>query len=131
MFNEYEKNCKDLLTDHDKIIIHQKPLQFLATVVFRGQINGLTSGFKITWKCLLQKWIKKVFYYKYLKEIWFEIWILWRMDEPMWVLKVCGKGDLVGKDKLLVRRKGCPKISFCRDYSPGNQNSQNPWGLDC
>ena len=33
VYNEYEKNYKDLLADHDDISIHQKHLQFLATEV--------------------------------------------------------------------------------------------------
>ena len=35
-FNEFEKNYKYLLTDHDEISIHQKYLQFLATEVFKS-----------------------------------------------------------------------------------------------
>ena len=34
--NEYEKNYKDLLADHDEINIHQKHLHFLATEVFKS-----------------------------------------------------------------------------------------------
>ena len=33
VFNECEKNYKDLLADHDEISIHWKYLQFLATEV--------------------------------------------------------------------------------------------------
>ena len=33
---EYQKNCKDLLADHDEINIHQKHLQLLATEVFKS-----------------------------------------------------------------------------------------------
>ena len=36
VYNEYEKNYKDLLADHDEISIHQKHLQFLATEVFKS-----------------------------------------------------------------------------------------------
>ena len=37
---EYDKNkYKDLLADYDEISIHQKYSQFVATVVFTGQIN--------------------------------------------------------------------------------------------
>ena len=36
VYNEYEKNCKNLLADHDEISIHQKHLQFLATEVFKS-----------------------------------------------------------------------------------------------
>ena len=35
VYNEYEKNYKDLLVDHDEISINQKHLQFLATEVFK------------------------------------------------------------------------------------------------
>ena len=35
VYNEYEKNYKDLLRDHDDISIYQKYLQFLATEVFK------------------------------------------------------------------------------------------------
>ena len=38
-FNKYEKNSKDLRVDHGEISIHQKYLQFSATVVFIGQMN--------------------------------------------------------------------------------------------
>ena len=33
VYNEYEKNHKDLLADHNEFSIHQKHLQFLATEV--------------------------------------------------------------------------------------------------
>ena len=33
VYNEYEKNYKDLLADHNEFSIHQKHLQFLATEV--------------------------------------------------------------------------------------------------
>ena len=36
VYNEYEKNYKDLLADHDEISIHQKHLQILATEVFKS-----------------------------------------------------------------------------------------------
>ena len=39
VYNENEKNYKDLLADHDEIIIHQKHLQFLATEVFKSAIK--------------------------------------------------------------------------------------------
>ena len=35
VFKEYEKSYKDLLADHNKIRVHQKHLQFLATEVFK------------------------------------------------------------------------------------------------
>ena len=40
----------------------------------------------------------------------------------MWVLKVCGKEDLVGEGQAFGEKEGIPKISFCRDDSPGNQD---------
>ena len=36
VYNEYKKNYKNLLADHDEISIHQKHLQFLATDVFKS-----------------------------------------------------------------------------------------------
>ena len=36
VYNEYEKNYKDLLADHDEISIHQKYLQIFATEVFKS-----------------------------------------------------------------------------------------------
>ena len=44
VFNENEKNCKDLLPDHDKVSIHQKHLHFLVTEVFKS-INKLNPHF--------------------------------------------------------------------------------------
>ena len=44
VYNEYEKNYKDLLADHDEISIHQKHLQFLATEVFKSA-NKLNPQF--------------------------------------------------------------------------------------
>ena len=40
-FNEYGKNYKNLLSDHDEISIHQKHLEFLATEVLKltNQLN--------------------------------------------------------------------------------------------
>ena len=39
LLSKTKKNYKDLLLDHDETSIHQKYSQFLATVVFLGQIN--------------------------------------------------------------------------------------------
>ena len=36
VFNEYGKNYKDLLADHDEISIHRKHLKFLATKVCKS-----------------------------------------------------------------------------------------------
>ena len=36
VYNEYEKNYKDLLADHDEISIHQKHLQSLGNEVFKS-----------------------------------------------------------------------------------------------
>ena len=44
VYNEYEKNYKDLLADHDEISIYQKYLQFLATKVFKS-VNKLSPQF--------------------------------------------------------------------------------------
>ena len=44
VYNEYEKNYKDLLADHDEISIYQKYLQFLATKVFKS-VNKLCPQF--------------------------------------------------------------------------------------
>ena len=44
VYNEYDKNYKDLLVDHDEISIHQKYLQFLATEFFKSA-NKLNSHF--------------------------------------------------------------------------------------
>ena len=44
LFNEYEKNFKDLLADHDEISIHEKHLQFLGTEVFKSA-NKLNPQF--------------------------------------------------------------------------------------
>ena len=44
VYNEYEKNYKDLLADHDKNSTHQKHLQFLATEVFKSA-NKLNPHF--------------------------------------------------------------------------------------
>ena len=46
VYNEYEKNYKDLLADYNEFSIHQKHLQFLATEVFKSKIgNKLNSQF--------------------------------------------------------------------------------------
>ena len=44
VYNEYEKNYKDLLADHDEISIHQKHLLFLVTEVFKST-NKLNPQF--------------------------------------------------------------------------------------
>ena len=44
VYNEYEKNYKDLLADHDEISIHQKHLQFLPTEFFKS-VNKLNPQF--------------------------------------------------------------------------------------
>ena len=44
VYNEYEKNYKDLLVDHDEISIHQKHLRLLATEVFKSA-NKLNPQF--------------------------------------------------------------------------------------
>ena len=44
VYNEYEKNYKDLLADHDEISIHQKHLQFLAIEIFKST-NKLNPQF--------------------------------------------------------------------------------------
>ena len=44
VFNEYEKNYKNLLEDHGEISIYQKHLQFLATEVFESA-NKLNPQF--------------------------------------------------------------------------------------
>ena len=46
VYNEYEKNYKDLLAHHDEISIHQKHLQFLATEVFK---SANKSNPQFTW----------------------------------------------------------------------------------
>ena len=43
--------------------------------------------------------------------MWFEIWVLWGMDELIWVLKVCGKGDLV-KGQAFSDKEGMPENFF-------------------
>ena len=44
VYNEYEKNYKDLLVDYDEISIYQKHLQFLVTEVFKSA-NKLNPQF--------------------------------------------------------------------------------------
>ena len=44
VYNENKENYKDLLVDHDKISIHQKHLQVIATEVFK-LVNKLNPQF--------------------------------------------------------------------------------------
>ena len=44
VYNEYEKNYKDLLVDYDEVSIHQKHLKFLATEVLKSA-NKLNPQF--------------------------------------------------------------------------------------